>query len=290
MAAPPRRPLITCPYCGFDDEQSEFFHPDDIQAALDQVGWAVTQDVMTHLEDIASNFNRTVGRGGLISMSMKVDSDSPPRPFFYRQDLLRHLQCDCCGRHYGVYAIGLFCPDCGAPNMHVHFLRECELIELQIKLAAGIEEQGGELAYRVLGNSHEDVVTALETYLKTAYRFIVMKRLPAEDAAKLCSKNAIGNRFQNIARTRELFAQLAIDPYAHLQADALETLRANLEKRHVLGHNLGLVDAAYAERVQAERIGETVGLVADEIRAFAAIARGTIERLEQQPEFQPSPS
>ena len=32
--------------------------------------------------------------------------------------------CDHCGRDYGVFAIGLFCPDCGAPNLRLHFARE----------------------------------------------------------------------------------------------------------------------------------------------------------------------
>jgi len=43
----------------------------------------------------------------------------------------------------------LYCPDCGAPNVRLHFTREAELVRAQVDLADGVD--GDELAYRLLG-------------------------------------------------------------------------------------------------------------------------------------------
>ena len=160
----------------------------------------------------------------------------------------------------------------------------------QIEIAQAIEsELGSELSYRILGNAHEDVVTALETYLKTAYRFLVRKRYGTSEALQFSSKKAIQNSFQNIERGQRLFRQrLNIEPFGHLESSALERLRVNLEKRHLIGHNLGLVDDTYAQSVGAEAIGSNVPLVAEEVSAFAEVASSVVARLETQPEFQPA--
>ena len=168
MASRTGKPLATCPYCGHDDDQEAFFHPDDIEAIKEQVLWAASRDVGHALEDMARGFNRRT-KNQFFSVTMEVKGLNSPRPFFHREDLLS-LTCDVCHRRYGVYAIGLFCPDCGAANLHVHFARETALVAQQIEVAQAIEaELGSELSYRILGNAHEDVVTALETDLKTAY-------------------------------------------------------------------------------------------------------------------------
>src|SRR5690606_14600549 len=127
--------------------------------------------------------------------------------------------------------IALFCPDCGARNVHVHFAREVQLVGRQCELARQVGETGEEeLAYRLLGNAHEDVVTAFETYLKTLYRFLVRQRL-SERADELVAQRAIGNRFQSLDRGRKLFETLSIDLYGGLTSEELAFMRLNTEKR-----------------------------------------------------------
>jgi hypothetical protein len=195
---------ITCPYCGQDGGDSEFLFRGDIKAARDWIGWAVQQDAADYLADAMGQMARRVNRsspGGMFSLRFEVSRGRrEPPPFVWREDLLRDLTCDNCSRRYGVYAVALFCPDCGARNIQVHFAREVELVRQQLQLATRVEDEWGqELAYRLLGNAHEDVLTAFETYLKTLYRFLVRKRLP-DLSAELCGKKAIGNRFQNVQR------------------------------------------------------------------------------------------
>lgn len=282
---------VTCPYCGHDAPEKDFIYQEDVNAAVEQVKFAVMQDVESHFGKIARDFNRKMKRSGkgMITPSMDIKGPRMDRPIAIREDLLRDLTCEICQRRYGVYAIGLFCPDCGVRNLHVHFKREVKLVNQQIGLAKREEEEGRkELAYRLLGNAQEDVLTAFETYLKTVFRFLVKHRLP-EEAEKLCSKQAIGNKFQNIKRGQKLFAKIGINPYDEFGEHDLIFLRLNIEKRHVLGHNLGIADETYAEVSQEEPPGQTVQLIAEEIIKFAEICSCVISNLEKRiPEFQPS--
>jgi len=272
----PGMPGMTCPYCGRDDEDSSFTFAGDIEAAKNYIAWAAKKDAADFLGSALENMTRTINRGRGAITARYNKGPEEPKLFTWREDLLRNLTCDTCNRPYGVYAIGLFCPGCGAENVHVHFRREIELIGKQIQLARTIEEE--ELSYRLLGNAHEDVVTALETYLKTIFRFIVKRRHP-ERYEDLCSKNAIGNRFQNIERGRELYTQLAMDPFAGRSPDDLDTLRRNIQKRHIVGHNLSMADEGYVRTAEDERAGQTVRLLADDITRFSELCGEIIRDL-----------
>lgn len=269
-----------CPYSGTIAHDEDFVHVDDIEAIKKQIEWECAADVEDHLADMAKDFNRRQPRNSFINITMDFKPRRRPRPLALREDLLRDLECDICRRAYAVYAIALFCPDCGAPNLALHFRREVALVADQIALAQAQDEAGKpELAYRLMGNAHEDVLTAFETALKTMYRYLVRERLPAQ-AETLCAKKQIGNAFQNIDRARAKFASLGIDPFEDLAPADLELLRINIQKRHVIGHNLGVADEHYAELTQTEQPGETVALIGDETRRFGDICLRVVTALE----------
>lgn len=53
--------------------------------------------------------------------------------------------------------------------------------------------------------------------------------------------------------------------------------RSTSRSATLIGHNLGVVDAKFAEQAQ---LGETVGLVATDIRTFAATCSRVVGRLD----------
>ncbi len=185
LKRPPGTRGTTCPYCGIDADDAEFNYQGDVEAVQRYIAWAASRDVGDYFEKMAKNFNRSLPRGGPISLKMDFRSSRTPEPRAWREDLIRNLACDICGREYGVYAIALFCPDCGCKNLGVHLEREIELILQQIDLAEQMAENGNsELSYRILGNAHEDVVTVFETYQKVSYKYMVKKALPREGTEK----------------------------------------------------------------------------------------------------------
>jgi hypothetical protein len=273
-----------CPYSGIIAPDEEFFYPGDQEHAFTTIGAAVESDVAEYigglLDDMAKNINRSTKRSGGFGITMKTTRKHHPKPspIAIRQDLLRNLQCDTCQREYGVYAIALYCPDCGAPNISLHFQREAELVSTQIVLADQKNaENEEEIAYRLMGNAHEDVLTAFEAMLKTLYRQLVRMAIP-QDYDLYCKK--IFNEFQNIDKARKKYAAIEIDPFSCLNTDELKILRLHIQKRHVIGHNLGIVDENYVALDEDEQPGQTVTIIGKEIRQFSAICSKVVAAME----------
>lgn len=284
----PGSPGCTCPYCGQDHAEEDFIAPEDRQAAMEMVQWAVQEDVGRWLDDLAKDFNRRVGgRSSLLRMQMTSSHRPRPKPRQWREDLLRAMQCHLCACSYGVYAIAFFCPDCGASNLTNHFEREVALIVAQVDLAEAMQERGArELAFRLLGNAHEDVVTAFEAYLKSSFRFALDRRPGI--AEQLKPRHLQGNPFQSLRRAAELFDRLSVDLLVGFDEDERGMLRRDFEKRHVIGHNLGLADEKYAQVVADSSIGETVPLLGGDIDAFARRCLRVVQAVEQAlPELRP---
>lgn len=274
MKLEPGSPQTVCPYSGTIGGDDEFVHPEDREAALELVRHAVFVDVQEQLSGMFGDLARKQPRNSMIRFEVKETGRKQPKPRFHRADLLRELVCDHCGRDYGVYAIGLFCPDCGAPNLRLHFAREVDLVDAQVKFADGLEVDHEELAYRLLGNAHEDVLTAFEATLKTVYLF-------GRTAAQLGGEvPRIGNAFQNVTRGQERFAELGCDPYSVLGDEELAAMKLNIQKRHVIGHNLSVVDTRFAEESGEAGLGETLHLVGEDIRAFAHTAQKVVDALD----------
>jgi hypothetical protein len=158
----------------------------------------------------------------------------------------------------------------------IHFEREIDLVTRQVHAADEIRETADrELAYRLLGNAHEDVLTAFETYQKTVFRYLARAR-------NVETRKYRRNWFQNVDRSRKAFSDPAGDPFDCLGEQELEFLRVNIEKRHVIGHNLSVADDRYVEATQDEQPERTVQLLGEEILRFAAVCRQVIARLDQE--------
>jgi hypothetical protein len=274
MKLSPRSKQTICPYSGVIAPDDEFIHPDDVEAAYKAVEHAALADVESAIHDMFVGLERKFSSSKVMKITAGPRPSQKPKPRFIRRDLLRELVCDHCGRDYGVYAIGLFCPDCGAPNLRLHFAREVQIVERQVALADAQDGQE-ELAYRLMGNAHEDVLTAFEATLKAVYQFAISGLGPDVPQPK-----PIKNEFQSVGAAQRRFSELGLDPFAGLAVDEMETLKLNIQKRHIIGHNLGVMDEKFADFDEDARIGETVRLVGEEITQFAAIAYKVVDALD----------
>lgn len=285
MKHDPRTNQTVCPYSGTVADDAVFVHPDDTRAALELVKHDAAQDVEDALAEMLKDaFKGSSSGSGLIKVTASVKRSPPtPKPRFTRRDLMRELVCDHCGRDYGVFAIGLFCPDCGAANVRLHFAREAELVDDQVSLAEQIGTEKEELAYRLLGNAHEDILTAFEATLKAVYLY--GKRQVDPD-----SQPKAGNDFQNVDKGLKRFDELGLNPFEDLSSAELAALKLNIEKRHIIGHNLSVVDDKFAAQASDAKVGETVHLVGEDIRQFAALGQKVVDKLDAWLGGSPSPT
>lgn len=274
MKLEPRSKQTVCPYSGIVADDQDFTHPDDVRAAKKMVEHAAKADIEGAIHGMFRDMERKSSSSKFFKIKAGPRPTLKPRPRFFRRDLLRELVCDHCGRDYGVFAIGLFCPDCGAPNLRLHFAREVQIVADQITLADA-QESNQELGYRLMGNAHEDVLTAFEATLKTVYLY-GCDQLGAE-ASK---PKPVRNDFQNVEIAQRRFAELSFDPFSSMSEAELSALKLNIQKRHVIGHNLGIMDEKFADHAADARVGETVHLVGEDIRQFAALAQRVVDALD----------
>ncbi|KKM80709.1 hypothetical protein LCGC14_1337160, partial [marine sediment metagenome] len=219
MRQEPGTTKTVCPYSGVIGDDGDFTHPKDQEAAIKIVKHAAMQDVESALSDMLKGVAQK-SRGGI---TFKPGARTRrPNPQFGRRDLMRLLICDCCGRDYGVFAIALYCPDCGAPNIALHFGREVELVLQQARIAEDLGEDRQELAYRLLGNAHEDVLTAFEAVQKVVY----VHRVSKEESGVVPAK-PVRNDFQNVERAQKRYAEFGFNPFCALSEDERELLDLN---------------------------------------------------------------
>ncbi len=285
MKHEPRTKLTVCPYSGTVADDAAYVHPDDVKAALEMVKHDAAQDIGDAFAEMFKDaFTGSSSSNGLIKVTANVKRSAPtPKPRFARQDLMRELVCDHCGRDYGVFAIGLFCPDCGAPNVRLHFAREAELVDDQVSLAEEIGTEKEELAYRLLGNAHEDILTAFEATLKAVYLY-------GKTQVGTNSSTKVGNDFQNVDKGLKRFDEFGLNPFEDLTSAEMAALKLNIEKRHIIGHNLSVVDDKFAAHASDAKVGETVHLLGEDIRQFAALGQKVIDKLDAWLGGSPSPT
>ena len=125
------------------------------------------------------------------------------------------------------------------------------------------------------------MLTAFEATLKAVYLYGCAQNGVSEP-------KAIRNSFQNIEGGRARFQELNIAPFDVLTPDELAQLDLNIQKRHVIGHNLGIMDAKFSDQTGDGKVGETVHLIGEDIRTFAALAKRIVVRLDEW--LAPSPS
>ena len=74
--------------------------------------------------------------------------------------------------------------------------------------------------------------------------------------------------------------RLLLDPFSVLTLEELDIMKLNIEKRHVIGHNLSVTDKKYADTMCREKPGTTVEILAEEISEFTGTVKNIIMELE----------
>lgn len=114
-------------------------------------------------------------------------------------------------------------------------------------------------------------------FQKTVYRHIVRQR--KSDGWENLLK--VGNDFQNLDKATKRFDGLGIDPYGSLSMIERGRLNVFVQMRHIIGHNLGIIDDKYLRHDPLASDGRTLHLKATEVIEFAGLCQKVVVELEQ---------
>jgi len=277
---------VTCPYCGTIDNMQHYH----TRSQIEWIESMMLRDVAKTVQDMfKSSFKPSPPTSkGMFSISITYKPGHLPSVRHYVEDRLkRTVVCDNCRYNYAVYGISFNCPLCGEGNLLQHLNRSADIIKVLLEEHERIgRERGPEVGCQMVGNALEDMVGLFETFLKHIYTYEIKRRLSSEVAETKITK--IRGNFQQLEGAETLFLE---DLEFALLAKCDQKDRAFLQdqflKRHVLTHNLGLIDKKYIEKAQAyKKQGEELDIEpGDVLRALELvkdIIAGATQCLQQR--------
>lgn len=263
---------LTCPYCGRVANMQEFH-------TRDQIEWVkslLLRDVHRAVQRVIS---RTIGPPrpttprGFFSVRLEYKPGRLPDVRPYVEDHLKGVvQCDKCLRTYAVYGISFQCPLCGGGNLLLHLERSYRTIESLLEAGWLIKERGGEEAVQHhLGNCLEDVVSLFEGFLKAVFQRALARRIGETEARDKVAR--LKTTFQRLTGAEETFrTECGFELFAGLSREERDSLEQQFLKRHVITHNLGLVDERYQEKAKAwQRLGQEIPIEVSDIKRSLAL-------------------
>jgi Zn finger protein HypA/HybF involved in hydrogenase expression len=245
---------LMCPYCGTSLQMQD-------GATKAQLAWIeslVIQGAMTMINDTMED-----AFSGCDYMTY-TRGDVPVVHPYEEEKLRRSITCEACQNRYAVYGITFYCPWCGGMAFHQHLAQDAKTIRVLAEEAGRIgAEHGQQASDRMVGDAYENVVSLFEGMLKILYRHAVQRRHTKADAEKLMAQIRVN--FQRLSGADEFFDRdLAIKLFGTIAPKERAVLEGIFAKRHVLTHNLGLIDEKF--RGQAwQRPGAEVPLDRQEI-------------------------
>lgn len=269
-----------CPYCHLKKEPSAFFSREQIRYAKDIA-----------FSEVKESFERTIEntlRGGPLRYTKgpKIIV-APPVEEILQRDII----CPYCGLDHSVYGIGFWCADCGRDIFLSHV--KSEINTLRTMLADLIKRKeilGNRVWSKDLENCLEDVVSFFEGVLRAEVRIRLMRRHSSfQEIDDIFSK--IGNTFQNIERAKEYFLKnYDVHLLSALNEKEAEHLIQIFAKRHIITHNLSVIDKKYILQARAtEMEGRNISVSVDEIEEALGLLFRIFESVHDTPSEEAGP-
>ena len=206
-------------------------------------------------------------RGGFgVGISMKVKGSPRPIRYYREKELETEIVCERCMLRYAIYGVFAYCSDCGLHNSYQILEKNIELAEKELGLAANVQE--AELAEHLIADALENVVAAFDGFGRETCR--------VNSSLATTSAKAENVSFQNLIRARDRLQELfGFDIAASMITSDWDFANRCFQKRHLLAHKMGIVDASYIQVTRDPRavVGRKVHIQRDEVAQLASVIR-----------------
>lgn len=264
---------LTCPYCGNDDDHSEFLTDQQRNRAMQVARDAAMQLAHTAFEGLSTR-SGSLSRSG-VSITFRATPFFPqPLPGINEEALVRERQCSACGVHYAVFGEHRFCPVSGLLSpIEIAFdslaAEQAKLDVLSLvptDQVPALREQGvfERINVDVLGR----VVAIVEECASTIFKARVL------GAVTLLKGR--GNVFQRLDEMAVLFhAELGIDLKAVPGVNWSDLTRL-WATRHLHVHAGGIVDDKYLRAVPGSCLAKGQRVSVTDMDARRSIQQGRL--------------
>ena len=262
-----------CPYCGHTAGHDQFWTKEQIEYAKSVAMRQIMDAFHKDLKKLEFEHKPTGSFG--IGISMKVNEGSPRAIRYYREkNLETEIVCENCTLRYSVYGVFAFCPDCGQHNSLQILDKNLELVRKMLDLAATVE---AELAGRLIENALEDCVSAFDGFGREIFRINAKKSSDPTKAEKVSFQNLDG-------ANQSVFGLFSFELNAGLSSGEWNAAIRGFQKRHLLSHKMGVVDADYLHKSDDTQavMGRKVGIVSGEVQELVLLVGKLAQHLSDK--------
>jgi Zn ribbon nucleic-acid-binding protein len=255
-----------CPYCGFAGDHQQFATEEQVKYAKSVAMNKFEEEV---LEPILQDFERDLKRledatrHGLIQI--KVESHRSPMTMplntYQEKEVETYVKCDHCGLEFEVYGVFANCPDCKTLNAAVVFGTSIEVSRKRIKIGTTqgdpeLQEAFLEDALSAGVSAFDGLGKALQTHYPSMFKDKRKNLFQNLEALGKCLTDSVGKSLSDI-----------------VGKENYDLLWKMFQVRHVMEHNMGVVDADCIKKVPDLQSldGRKYVLTQEEVERFLSI-------------------
>lgn len=248
----PGDPDCHCPYCNHTGPQKEFWTKQQIDYAQSIAMHQLSGQFLAQLKKL----ERRPDPRAMISIGFKVKGSPTPIAYYREDELEERVTCSACTMEYTIYGAFGFCPDCGVHNSLQIVGANFDLVLRALDLAKAAPV---ELAAKLIDNALEDAVSCFDGF-----------------GREYCATQPFKVSFQSIEGAKDkLLRETGFDLAASLDASAWGFVKEQFQKRHLLAHKLGIIDADYVGKTGCAQslLGRKVTITDCDVRVLVAHLR-----------------
>lgn len=248
----PGDPDCHCPYCNHTGPQKEFWTKQQIDYVQSIAMHRLSGQFLAQLKKL----ERRSDPRAMISIGFTVKGSPTPIAYYREDELEERVTCSACTMEYTIYGAFGFCPDCGVHNSLQIVGANFDLVLRALDLAKSAPL---ELAAKLIDNALEDAVSCFDGF-----------------GREHCATQPFKLSFQSVEGARDkLLRETGFDLAASLDAGAWGFVKEQFQKRHLLAHKLGIIDADYVGKTGCAQslLGRKVTITDCDVRVLVAHLR-----------------
>ena len=237
---------VFCPACGHTATSDNWFTEEQLEH-LKTVALAEFMPLLDNeMQRMTRDFNRSMPKGGLISLSMSYKPSHPVAvvPLSAAELMRQRYTCEECGCQYAAIGAAFFCPACAHNSAGTALADTLAVIrnlpKVRAALESGLDRDTAENAYRLmLEENMGKLVASFQRFAEATF----------ETLPNAASFNPRRNLFQNLPQSSDLWEQaIGVRYESMLTAPEWNQLRQYFQQRHILAHKDGIVDEEYLKK------------------------------------------
>ena len=260
-----------CPFCGYKDDDEQWYTTEQLEQAKDQAVEYVGQLVSDALK-------KDSRRGGFKYRGNRRFYDLPAKTL---QIMQQKITCEKCGFRYAVIGSAFFCPCCGKNTSTRTYQTMIEktrtAVESIDEIRASITDKdiAENCCETLLIGSLNDLVVTVQHVCEEIYK----ERVPGVELKM--------NVFQRLDDGSKLWEELTGEGYHDWMTDEqYETLVKCFYRRHLFAHKAGIVDQKYIDNSEdrSYKVGQRIKLKQEELLQYITVVDALCSRvIEQRP-------